>query len=364
MTIEQSSEVHPWVKAETSLGRSRFVTQGSDANDVDDTLSAMHTVDDWIEGWSASGAVHESLAKKAEADGFTVTAGQAYIKASLSYHWGKMRWAGVLDNVSKYHYAHRRSIDTFELGAAMLDPTYQRLDIPYEDITIAAHIRRPQGIEKPPVVLLVPGMDSVKEEFWQWGNVFLKRGMAVLAFDGPGQGETRNSMPVRHDYETVGKAIIDFLEQRDDVNVVRIGAAGVSMGGYYAPRIACFEPRLKAVCSISGSYVVRVSPESPGRASEPWWQFIAWTDSAEESARVHGQRSLENVIGGMKCPYLVINGKLDAQSSYTNTEEIATEAKKAGVPVEYVLYEDGAHVCFNIPYKYRPLVGDWMAKNL
>ena len=75
MTIEQSSEVHPWVKEETGLGRSRFVTQGSDANDVDDTLSAMRTIDDWIEGWSASGAVHEALAEKAEADGLTVTAG-------------------------------------------------------------------------------------------------------------------------------------------------------------------------------------------------------------------------------------------------------------------------------------------------
>ena len=60
----------------------------------------------------------------------------------------------------------------------------------------------------------------------------------------------------------------------------------------------------------------------------------------------------------------MVNGKLDAQSAYTNTEEIAAEAKKAGVPVEYVLYEDGAHVCFNIPYKYRPLVGDWMADRL
>ena len=364
MTVHQRTDLHPWVQSETVLGHARFIAQGSDANDVGDTLSEMRTVDDWIDGWSASGAAHEALAEKAKSDGHMVTAGQAFIRASLSYHWGKMRWAGVLDNEAKYHEAHRKSIDTFEKGAVFLDPTYQRLDIPYEGISLAAHIRKPQDVDSPPVVLLVPGMDSVKEEFWLWGNVFLERGMAVLAFDGPGQGETRNSIPVRHDYETVGTAIIDFLEQRDDVDVTRIGAAGVSMGGYYAPRIACFEPRLKAACSISGSYVVRVSPENPGRAAEPWWRFIAWTESAEDSAAVHGRRSLEGVIGNMRCPYLVVNDKLDAQSAYTNTEEIAAEAKKAGVPVEYVLYEDGAHVCFNIPYKYRPLVGDWMADRL
>ena len=66
----------------------------------------------------------------------------------------------------------------------------------------------------------------------------------------------------------------------------------------------------------------------------------------------------------MQCPYLVINGKLDAQTTYTNTEELASEAKEAGVDVKYVLYEEGTHVCFNIPYKYRPLVGDWMADRL
>jgi 2,6-dihydroxypseudooxynicotine hydrolase len=28
------------------------------------------------------------------------------------------------------------------------------------------------------------------------------------------------------------------------------------------------------------------------------------------------------------------------------------------------MYEDGNHVCNNIPYKYRPLVADWMSRAL
>ena len=31
---------------------------------------------------------------------------------------------------------------------------------------------------------------------------------------------------------------------------------------------------------------------------------------------------------------------------------------------EWVLYEDGTHVCNNIPYKYRPLVADWLRARL
>ena len=29
-----------------------------------------------------------------------------------------------------------------------------------------------------------------------------------------------------------------------------------------------------------------------------------------------------------------------------------------------VMYPDGNHVCNNIPYKYRPLVADWMLETL
>jgi 2,6-dihydroxypseudooxynicotine hydrolase len=29
-----------------------------------------------------------------------------------------------------------------------------------------------------------------------------------------------------------------------------------------------------------------------------------------------------------------------------------------------VLYEHGTHVCNNLPFRYRPLVADWMAEQL
>jgi 2,6-dihydroxypseudooxynicotine hydrolase len=31
---------------------------------------------------------------------------------------------------------------------------------------------------------------------------------------------------------------------------------------------------------------------------------------------------------------------------------------------ELVIYEEGNHVCFNIPYKFRPLTADWMRDQL
>lgn len=349
-----------WVQGEAMLGAARFVTQGVDANDVRTILGRIHLNVEWLREWSSTAAMHEALAVEADKRGCTVSAGEAYLRAALCYHFGKMRWIQVLEHEDEYHQAHAKSVDTFRKALQHLDPTAERVDIPYEGITMPAYLRKPLGAAKPPVVILVPGFDSVKEEFYHWGNVFLKRGMAILSPDGPGQGETRNHMPIRYDYETAGAAMIGYLESRGDVDVTAIGVVGVSLGGYYAPRIAAFDPRVKAVISNGGSFKNRMPPERMG----PWAMFTNWTTTPEATAAKMHQMSLEGVIGNIRCPYLVVNGKLDAQSAYTNTEEMAHEAGAAGVKVTYVLYEEGSHVCFNIPYKYQPLNGDWMAAQL
>jgi alpha-beta hydrolase superfamily lysophospholipase len=47
---------------------------------------------------------------------------------------------------------------------------------------------------------------------------FLARGIATLAFDGPGQGESEYDFKVRGDYEVAVRAVIDFIETRLDLD--------------------------------------------------------------------------------------------------------------------------------------------------
>ena len=112
----------------------------------------------------------------------------------------------------------------------------------------------PGGAERPPLVVLVPGLDSTKEEFFLLENAFLDRGMATLSLDGPGQGEVGLSLPIRPDYEVCVTAMLDRIAGRDDLDLGRLGLFGVSLGGYYAARAAAFEPRIRAVVGLSGPY--------------------------------------------------------------------------------------------------------------
>ena len=48
------------------------------------------------------------------------------------------------------------------------------------------------------------------------------------------------------EYEEPVSAVIDFIEKRDDLSSDRVAIWGVSLGGYYAPRAASHDDRLKA----------------------------------------------------------------------------------------------------------------------
>jgi pimeloyl-ACP methyl ester carboxylesterase len=119
---------------------------------------------------------------------------------------------------------------------------------------MVANLRRPPGADRPSLVILLPGLDSTKEEFFRWEDVFLARGVATVSLDGPGQGETGYHTHIRPDYEVAPAALLDHLQDRPDLDLDRVGVVGVSLGGYYAPRTAAFEPRVKAVCAIGGAH--------------------------------------------------------------------------------------------------------------
>src|SRR5436190_1516275 len=123
-------------------------------------------------------------------------------------------------------------------GLTHLDPPGTRLEIPFGGGTLAAVLRRPPGPGPHPAVVLIPGLDSAKEEFGPVERVFLDRGLATLSVDGPGQGEAEYRLTIRPDWEVPGAAILDALAAQPGIDPGRIGLWGVSLGGYYAPRVA------------------------------------------------------------------------------------------------------------------------------
>ena len=190
------------------------------------------------------------LAKEWTATGYdmpwlfrTITATEAYQRAAWSYHLGKFLW---FEDRELHEELVRLTVDAYRKALPGLDPAGERVELPFEGAVVPGILRRPRGVARAPLVLMVPGLDSVKEELFTMEEEFLKRGMATLSVDGPGQGENERRFPIRPDWSGVVTAILDGLGRRDDLDLGRVGLMGISMGGIYGPFAAAKEKRLRA----------------------------------------------------------------------------------------------------------------------
>jgi len=205
------------------------------------------------------------------------------------------------------------------------------------------------------------GLDSCKEEMDAYERHFLERGMATLAFDGPGQGEAEYDLPIRGDYEVPVRAVFDWLQTRTDLDAQRAGLWGVSLGGYYAPRAAAFEKRAKACIALSGPYNMGAHWDGLPELTRRAFQVRAKCATPEEGRRHAHTLSLEGIAGQITCPLFLVAGKQDRIIPWQDAERLASEV---GGPVELLLVEDGNHVVNNRAYRYRTQTADWMADRL
>jgi pimeloyl-ACP methyl ester carboxylesterase len=336
----------------------RFVANGIDVNDFDSVLSRTVEWADWAPNWHEMGGVHEALGDVAASKGHTVSATAAYQRAAWCYHLGKFLW---FEDPDLYALLRDQSVAVYARALAHLDPPADRLEIPFEGHSIPGHLRRPRDETTPPLVLIVPGLDSSKEEMFAIENEFLVRGMATLSIDGPGQSENSVHFAIRPNWETVITPLLDHLAAIGlDTTLGRVGLMGISMGAIYGPRAAAHEPRLRAVVGLAGPYNLgdcwdALNPLTRGG-------YVFYTKSANEAQareKAYGL-NLEGVLAHVTQPLLVIHGARDRLFPPEQAERIAHEAPNATL----LMYPDGNHVCNNIAYKYRPVMADWMSEQL
>lgn len=108
-----------------------------------------------------------------------------------------------------------------------------------------------------PLLILTNGYDGTATDLYFASAVAAsRRGYHCLMFDGPGQGEMlyEQGIRMRPDWETVIKAVVDFVLTLPMVDPARIALSGWSLGGYLAPRAASGEHRLAACIADPGSW--------------------------------------------------------------------------------------------------------------
>lgn len=350
--------IHSWAP--------RFVSSGVPLTDFEEVTAGLVRWDDWCAAWSARAAVHEELGRQALADGFSLSAGEHLNRAALLYHFGKFMFVHDLDQMQR---AHRKVIECRGLALVHLLPPGERVLVPYEGRHLAGTLRKPAGrpegmrpsVARPPVVVMCMGLDSTKEEMDVYEGIFLARGLATLAFDGPGQGEAEYDIPIRGDYEVAVKAVVDHIGTRADLDATRVGLWGVSLGGYYAARAAAFEKRVRACISLSGPYNWVETFDGRNELSREAFRVRSHSRTMEAAREVAKTLTLEGVAKNITCPIYVVGGELDHLTPPHNARRIAAEVSG---PCELLIVKGGNHVANNRRYIFQTQTADWMAQQL
>jgi dipeptidyl aminopeptidase/acylaminoacyl peptidase len=336
----------------------RFTTNGVAVADFQRVTASVERWEDWCAAWSQAAQVHEQLGRDALTEGRQRSAGTHLSTAAVYYHFGKFLFVEYPDQMRA---AHERAVTCLTDALPHLDPPGERVEIPFEGSRLVGILRRPSGSGPHPVVVMVPGLDSTKEEFRSTEALFLERGLATFSVDGPGQGEAEYDLPIRGDWEVPGQVIVDAVAAQPGIDPDRIGVWGVSLGGYYAPRLASGVEQVKACVALAGPYNFGDCWDRLPPLTRTAFTARSFSADEEEGRKRAGELDLSQAASRIRVPLLVVAGKQDRLIPWQHAERLVAEASG---PTELIMLEDGNHGNMNVAARHRYRTADWMARQL
>jgi esterase FrsA len=276
--------------------------------------------EEWARVFSALAAPWEQKAARADADGDGPAAMKNYLIAYDYYHVARYPAPNSPGKLKAY----RKSQENYLKAARYFDPPVERVEMPFrgrpgEGRVSVGLLRKPKGVEKPPVVIIWGGIDAFKEE--RPTEPYLGAGMATLCIDMPGVADA--PLAGSEDAERLWDAVLDWIGQRTDLDSDRVGIVGGSTGGYWATKVAhSHRERIRAAVNHGGpahyafteDWIIKAQRgEYPFELAETL-AYAFGRSSAEEWIEYSPRLSLldQGVLTRRCAPLLCVNGINDS----------------------------------------------------
>jgi pimeloyl-ACP methyl ester carboxylesterase len=347
--------LHPGMKYETAK-------LGYGSSDFDRVFARVRRGEMLLKAWLTEAANLDRRAQWAEAEGFRTSAGALYGRAALLYGRGAYTIFG--DDPMKTAF-HRKLVECHKKMVELHALSAEPVQIPFEGASLYAllHMPTPPPAWKLPAVVLLPGMDMFKEEWTRLAQQSIApRGLAVLALDGPGQGESLlNGLKVTAtNYDDAGRAAVALLRADPRIDPDRIGLAGFSFGAFWAARIAAVERTLKCVAAIEGVLADAIFFRAQPNYRRNFMYMTGVSDNDKFDSLVQ-QMSLDETVKQIRCPSLFVQGEFD---ELRPVEDALRVYELAAEPKEIWILEDQFHPMGEWADELPSLVVDWLEARL
>ncbi len=342
--------------------RKRFLYSGLEPADLSRTLRSIRSLADWPEAWAVEARRQEMRARAAELSGTpaAITRAAVYWRAAaLAYGFASTAVGAEALNGAALDAAR---LDAFRRAAPGLTPPAEAVTIPWPTLPLPGWLRRPVGATvQTPLVVMFNGAGIVKEEMSLWGEAFLERGLAILAFDGPGCGELRGRLAIDRGQEDITTAILGWAEAHPALDASRVALLGVSFGGAQVIHHAACNPSIAACVSVTPPY-------DPAPYVDRVHQFVM-----AEIAALCGASGISEIVARasdlscvpfvdrVDCPTLVIGAALDAILPPT---EAARLYHALSCPKTLLYLRRATHIGLSHIDIWAPAAADWLAARL
>src|SRR5205085_5739564 len=128
--------------------------------------------------------------------------------------------------------------------------------------------------------------------------------------------------PIRGDYEVAASAIVDWIATRGDLDAKRIGMWGVSLGGYYAPRAAAYEKRIRAAIGLAGPYDWGAIYASLPSLTRDAFRVRSHVRTEPEALAHAKTLTLADAAKRIECPLFLVAGKQDRLIPWQDAQKI------------------------------------------
>jgi len=322
----------------------------------------------WAAAWTEAGEAAFAQGAAARDAGAFEEAKAEFLRADGFFFLGRFPCPNHPDKLA----SAAREREAYLAAGALFDSPVERIIVPFEGEDgdgkeVVFLLRCPKGVVRPPVVVMWGGVDAWKEQMTAASDLVLAQGVATVAIDGPGTGES----PVkgRPGAEAQFLPVFDWLAARDDLAGALPGCLGRSFGGYWATRLAHLYPK-RIACAVNwggGAHFMfqRDWIESSRHPDsylmelvETRMRMLGATSDAEYIACFERLSLLSaNLLDGPCAPLLLVNGREDKQCPVADIDLLVAH----GEPKSVRMFP-GGHM--GITPQTLPLIVDWTCRRV
>jgi len=335
----------------------RWTLHGADIVDINNTLDRISLRQgNWVQEWEKTAQSYEDKAEAMIKEKNFDDAKYMLMKSSVYYRLAAFPYP--MDATQNASY--QKCVKNFYEANKFFSHPPERKEFTFEGKKIVGNFRKPLENKRYPLLILIPGLDSNKEELYWIEDRFLNEGWATFSLDMPGTGESE--WPLRVESDRVFQAVFSEFQRNSYILKDKIAVVGFNFGGYFAVRLAAQEPEVLAVVDVAGPMHAAFQTSYLNKLPS-YIQAILKKASGEKEyagfSKIAGNFSLvkDDLIEKVTCPCLVINSK---NNFFVPVEDAFIFAEKGKRPATIKIFPEDEYGFSEHLSDVYALITDWL----